>query len=381
MLNSKMQEIKMVDLFGQYSKIKEEIDQAISKTIIDSSFIKGSEVQSFENNLSKYLNIKHVISCGNGTDALQLALMACDFEKEDEIITTDFTFIATIEAIALLGLKPILVDVNPDDFTISTEAIKKAITPRTKAIIPVHIFGQCANMESITAIAKENNLKIIEDVAQALGSDYYFSDKTTVLKSGTIGDIGCTSFFPSKNLGAFGDGGALYTNDDDLAKIIRSLANHGMEKRYYHDRIGINSRLDGIQAAILNVKLKYLDKYNEARRKAAAYYDSKFSEISSIHIPYRNAFSKHMFHQYTLLVKNGKRNALKEYLAKHNIPSMIYYPVPLHIQKAYSEFDFTSHKFNITNEISEQVLSLPMHTELSEEQLAFISDKIINFFS
>lgn len=377
-----MEKIQMVDLKSQYQKIKPEIDKSIQNIIDTTAFVKGSEVKEFEKELSEYLNVKHTISCGNGTDALQIAMMALDLKPEDEIITTGFTFIATVEAIALLGLTPIMVDVNPKTFCIDPEEIEKAITPKTKAIVPVHLFGQCADMDKITEIAKKHDLYIIEDTAQAIGADYFFKnrDKIESQKAGTIGHIGCTSFFPSKNLGCYGDGGAIFTNDDQIAEKLRSIVNHGMEKRYYHDRIGVNSRLDGIQAAVLRVKLPHLDQYNQARKKAADFYDKHLSQIPQLEIPYRNPNSTHTFHQYTLLIRNADRNKLKEYLNEKNIPAMIYYPVPMHKQKAYKDFIGEEKKFEITEKLCQTVLSLPMHTELTEEQQIYICNSISEFF-
>jgi len=373
-----MQKIQMVDLHSQYLKMKSEIDNAIQNVINTSEFIKGSEVKKFEANLASYLSVKHVISCANGTDALQLALMALDLNAGDEIITANFTFIATAEVIALLGLNPVLVDVNPNTFTLDVEATKKAITPRTKAIMPVHLFGQAAEMHEIREIAKAHNLYIIEDVAQALGADYLSENISQ--KLGTLGDIACTSFFPSKNLGAFGDGGAVFTNNDALAEKIRILSNHGMKVRYYHDFIGINSRLDGIQAAILNVKLNYLDIYNQERQKAADFYDQAFKKCEFVEIPARNSHSTHIFHQYTLKIKQ-KRDDLKDFLEKKEIPSMIYYPVALHNQKAFSGSELAKGYFPITEMLTQQVLSLPMHTELNTQQLEYITTNILEFFN
>lgn len=368
----------MVDLKGQYDKIKTEIDNAIANVINETSFVKGEQVKVFENELASYLNVKNVISCANGTDALQIAMMALDLKPGDEVITADFTFIATAEVIALMGLTPVLVDVDPNTFLITPEAIKKAITPKTKAIVPVHLFGQCADMESIMEIAKEHHLFVIEDVAQANGCTYTFKNGIKQM-AGTIGHIGCTSFFPSKNLGCFGDGGALITNDEVLAKGVRSIANHGMTKRYYHDHIGLNSRLDTIQAAILRVKLKSLNHYNEARNKAADYYDKALSGISWIKIPERVSWSDHIFHQYTLIVEENKRDSLKNHLETKGIPSMVYYPVPIHSQVAYKKYGFNNEDFTITNSLSEKVLSLPMHTEMTDEQLNYIVEVIKSF--
>ncbi len=369
----------MVDLHGQYLKIKKEIDQAIQSVIDSTAFVKGPQVHKFEDELAAYLNVKNVIACANGTDALQIALMTLDLKPGDEVITSTFTFIATVEVIALLGYTPILVDVDPDTFLIDIKEIKKAVTKRTKAVIPVHLFGQNANMEEIINIAKEYNLYIIEDAAQSIGSEFYFSNKT-ISKSGTIGDIGCTSFFPSKNLGCYGDGGAIYTNNDQLAQKIRLIANHGMKVQYHYDRIGVNSRLDGIQAAILSEKLKYLDQYCKARQKVADYYDEQLNKIKGIKIPERVSNSSHVFHQYTLQVENDQRDKLKDYLRSKNIPSMIYYPIPLHKQKAFQKFGTLNLKLSVSEELVKKVLSLPMHTELDEEQLFYITSSIKEYF-
>ncbi|NSW45781.1 MAG: DegT/DnrJ/EryC1/StrS family aminotransferase [Bacteroidales bacterium] len=373
-----MEEIKMVDLYNQYLEIKQEIDEAIFSVIQKTSFVKGTEVTDFEKQLAHYLSVKNVISCGNGTDALQIALMALNLKPGDEIITTTFTFIATAEVIALLGLKPVLIDIDPRTFLIDVNQIKSKITPKTKAIIPVHLFGQCADMESIMNIAQQHNLYVIEDVAQALGCEYYFSNGQKA-KAGTIGHIGCTSFFPSKNLGCFGDGGALYTQDDNLAMMIRSIANHGMTKRYYHDHIGVNSRLDSIQAAILSVKLKKLDQYHLKRQQAAAFYDKELGSLSWLQIPKRVTNSNHIFHQYSILLKEGIREPFKDYLQENKIPTMIYYPVPIHLQKAYAHFNFNIYDFKNANYVAQNIISLPMHTELSHEQLSYICQTIKNF--
>lgn len=373
-----MKKIQMVDLKSQYLKIKQEIDNEIFSVINSTKFINGPVVKEFQNDLAKYLNIKHVVGCGNGTDALQISMMALDLKPGDEVITSDFTFIATVEVIALLGLIPILVDVDPKTFTIDPEKIKKAITSKTKAIVPVHLFGQAAKMDEIQVIAKEHNLFIIEDTAQAIGADYIFTENQKQ-KLGTIGDIGCTSFFPSKNLGSFGDGGAIYTNNDHLAEKMSSVVNHGMRIRYYHDYIGVNSRLDSLQAAILKVKLKYLDEYNIARQKAATYYDQAFNQNESLIIPSRYEKSSHIFHQYTLITKNINRNGLIEYLKNKDIPVMIYYPVPLHQQKAYYQYNFNDADFPVTNELSKTVISLPMHTELEKEEQDYIIENIFEY--
>ncbi len=374
-----MNKIQMVNLKSQYQKIKHEIDKGIQEVIESTAFIKGPKVKEFEKDLANYLGTKHVISCGNGTDALQVAMMSLGLKPGDEVITTSFTFIATAEVIALLGLVPVLVDVNPHTYNIEPNAIRKAITSKTKAIVPVHLFGQSAPMEEIMQIAKENNLFVIEDNAQAIGSDYTFEDGSQK-KSGTIGHIGCTSFFPSKNLGAFGDGGAIFTDDDKTAEQIRAIVNHGMKVRYYHDYVGVNSRLDSIQAAILIVKLKQLDEYAKARNNAAAYYDKAFANHPNITTPARYAKSTHVFHQYTLILKGADRESLRLYLAEKDIPMMIYYPVPLHLQKAYKSDRYSKGDFPITEELSNTVFSLPMHTELDEEQLEYITSGVLSFF-
>lgn len=375
-----MNPINMVDLKGQYLKIKNEIDKRVLDVIESTAFINGPEVKTFQQNLEKYLDVKHVIPCANGTDALQVAMMALDLKPGDEVITASFTFIATAEVIALLGLKPVLVDVNPETFNIDPAAIRKAITPQTKAIVPVHLFGQAAEMEEIMAIAKEHNLFVIEDNAQAIGAEYTFADGHKK-KAGTIGHIGCTSFFPSKNLGCYGDGGAIFTNDDVLADKLRIVVNHGMKVRYYHDLIGVNSRLDSIQAAILDVKLKHLDEYAAARNKAASYYDKAFSKTTKLSIPGRYIKSNHVFHQYTLITNGVDRIALQQFLAEKGIPMMIYYPVPLHMQKAYIDPRYKEGDFPVTEFLCEKVISLPMHTELDEDQLHFITDSVLEFLN
>ncbi len=369
----------MVDLKSQYNKIKAEVDEGIRQVIDSTAFIKGPKVKEFEQHLAHYLGIKHVISCGNGTDALQVAMMSLGLKPGDEVITTSFTFIATAEVIALLGLTPVVVDVNPDTYNIDPDSIRKAITANTKAIVPVHLFGQCAPMEEIMNIAKEYNLFVIEDNAQAIGADYIFDDGSKK-KSGTIGNIGCTSFFPSKNLGAFGDGGALFTDDDKIAEQARAVVNHGMKIRYYHDYIGVNSRLDSIQAAILDVKLKHLDEYAFARNSAAEFYDNAFANHPNITTPKRYSKSSHVFHQYTLKLKNANRISLQEHLKGLGIPMMIYYPVPLHMQKAYKSERYQKGDFPVTEYLSESVFSLPMHTELSVEQLEYITKGVLSFF-
>lgn len=371
--------IQMVDLYTQYLKIKDEIDREIQNVIRSSIFVKGGKVNEFEVNLREYLNVNHVITCGNGTDALQIAMMALDLNESDEVITTPFTFVATLEVLALLKLKPVLVDVDPGSFNIRPDLVDLHVSHKTKAIVPVHLYGQCADMEALGKIAEENNSFIIEDACQALGTEYIFRNGLTA-KAGTIGDIGCNSFFPTKNLGAFGDGGALYTNSDELAQTMRSIANHGMGQRYYYQQIGMNSRLDALQAAILDVKLKYLDQFISARQAAAEFYDKKLSGIPGLIIPARVAYSSHTFHQYTIQV-DGKRDALQNFLANKGIPSMIYYPKPLHLQEAYQYLGYRKGEFPVSEKLSEQVLSLPMHTELTEEQLEFITSSILEFFS
>lgn len=370
----------MVDLRSQYERLKADIDSAISGVINSTAFIKGPDVRLFEEELQRYLGIRNVIACANGTDALQIAMMALGLRPGDEVITTNFTFIATVEVVELLGLKLVLVDPEPGTFNISIEEVRKAITPRTKAIVPVHLFGQCADMEPLLEMAGQYGIHIIEDVAQATGAEYLFSNGT-VKKAGTMGIIGCTSFFPSKNLGCYGDGGALFTDNDDLAEQIRSITNHGMKVRYYHDTIGVNSRLDTIQAAVLRVKLRHLDRFNQARREAAGYYDRELTGINGITVPHRAPYSTHIFHQYTLRVAGDRRNSLRECLENEGIPSMIYYPVPLHVQKAYAHLGYSPDDFPVTGELTEQVLSLPMHTELDNEQLAYITGCIRSKFN
>jgi dTDP-4-amino-4,6-dideoxygalactose transaminase len=373
-----MQNIQMVDLIGQYQKIKDEVSPRMQTVLETAAFINGPEVKRFQKELEQYLGVKHVIPCANGTDALQVAMMALGLKPGDEVITTTFTFVATAEVIALLGLVPVLVDVDESSFLLNTDEVRGAITDKTKAIIPVHLFGQCANMESILSIANEHNLKVIEDGAQSIGSIFKFSNGESS-HSGTMGDFGCTSFFPSKNLGCYGDGGALFTNNDNLAETARMVVNHGMKVRYYHDEIGINSRLDSIQAAVLSVKLKQLNEYNNARRKAANYYDEAFKDISEIATPFRVENSTHVFHQYTMKMKGVNREAMQKYLMDNGVPAMIYYPVPLHQQKAYQDSRYSDGDFPIAEKLASEVLSLPMHTELSEEQLMYITGKIKEF--
>lgn len=375
--NLHMKKIQMVDLQSQYYKIKNEVDNAVLNVLDSAAFINGPEVKSFQTELESYLDVKHVIPCANGTDALQIALMALDLQEGDEIITADFTFAATVEVIHLLKLKSVLVDVDYDTFNISPEAVRKAITPKTKAIIPVHIFGQAANMEEILKIAEENNLFVIEDNAQAIGSDFTFADGTTK-KTGTMSTVGTTSFFPSKNLGCYGDGGAIFTNNDDLAHRLRGIVNHGMYERYYHDEVGVNSRLDSVQAAILRKKLPNLDNYNDGRRKAADYYDEAFAGNENILTPKRAEHSTHVFHQYTLRITNGKRNELQKFLTEKEVPAMIYYPVALRKQKAYYQ-ESNDADFVNTDRLLDQVISLPMHTELDDEQLKYITDAVLEF--
>ena len=373
-----MKNIQMVDLRSQYEKIKNEVNAGIQEVIDTTTFIKGGKVNDFQRNLESYLNVKHVIPVGNGTDALQIALMALGLKPGDEVITPTFTFIATAEVVALLGLTPVMVDVDFDTFNISVESVKKAITPKTKAIVPVHLFGQNADMEAILTLAKEHNLYVIEDACQSISSVYTFSDGSKV-QSGCMGDIGCTSFFPSKNLGCFGDGGAIFTNNDELAANMRAIANHGMVVRYHHDLIGVNSRLDSIQAAVLEVKLKHLNEYDASRRATAEFYDKAFSGIDKLIVPARYDKSTHVFHQYTLKLNGVKRSELQKYLADKGIPAMIYYPVPLHLQKAYQDPRYQAGDFPIAEKLCECVLSLPMHTELSEEQLKYITKNVLEF--
>ncbi len=370
--------IQMVDLKSQYEKIKTEVDAAIQNVLDNTAFINGPEVKAFQLELEQYLGVKHVIPCANGTDALQIAMMALDLKPGDEVITADFTYVATAEVIALLGLKPVLVDVVPNTFEIDVQAIEKAITSKTKAIVPVHLFGQCADMDAIMALAKKHNLYVIEDTAQAIGANYKSADGSTK-KAGTIGTVGCTSFFPSKNLGCYGDGGAMFTNDDALAAKIRMIANHGQSVQYVHDSIGVNSRLDSLQAAILRIKLRDLDNYAAARNKAANFYDKAFSNHPKLKTPARAKFSDHVFHQYTLQLVNVDRTALREFLASKDIPAMIYYPIPLHLQKAYLDPRYKAGDFPVTEKLCASVMSLPMHTELDEETLNYITTNVLEF--
>lgn len=370
----------MVDLSGQYIQIKEEVNTAIQQVIDSTSFIKGGKVNDFQSALETYLGVKHVIPVGNGTDALQIALMALGLKPGDEVITPTFTFIATAEVVALLGLTPVLVDVDFDTFNISVEALKKAITPKTKAIVPVHLFGQNARMEQILEIASENNLYVIEDACQSIGSEYIFSDGRKV-HSGCMGDIGCTSFFPSKNLGCYGDGGAIFTNNDSLASKMRSIANHGMVVRYYHDMVGVNSRLDSIQAAILEIKLKYLDRYIASRQEAATFYNKAFAVSEKLITPVQSEFSTHVFHQYTLKLVDVDRKLLQQHLENKGIPAMVYYPVPLHLQKAYQDDRYRAGDFPVAERLCSCVLSLPMHTELDTKQLQYITESVLEFLN
>jgi UDP-2-acetamido-2-deoxy-ribo-hexuluronate aminotransferase len=373
-----MQPIQMVDLKQQYQQIKQEVDAAIHAVIDTASFINGPAVQHFTGALAAYLQVKHVIPCANGTDALQIAMMALDLQPGDEVITPSFTYIATTEVVALLKLKPVFVDVDPKTFCIDPAAIEKAITPKTKAIVPVHLYGQAADMEAIMALAAKYKLAVIEDNAQAIGSDFYFSDGRQQ-KTGTIGTIGCTSFFPSKNLGCYGDGGAICTNDDALAEKMKKIANHGQTVRYYHDLVGCNSRLDSLQAAVLNIKLPRLDQYIDARRKAADFYDQALAGHKSITVPFRASNNKHVFHQYTLQLEGVDRDGLNQFLADNKIPSMIYYPVPAHRQQMFAASGGADFVLPVTDWLTHRVISLPMHTELTDEQLQLITSKVLEF--
>lgn len=378
----------MVDLKGQYEAIKNQVNNSIQEVIETTSFINGPKVKSFQSNLENYLGVKHVIPCANGTDALQIAMMGLGLKPGDEVITADFTFAATVEVIALLSLTPVLVDVDPDDFNISVEAIQKAITPKTKAIVPVHLFGQCAKMEQILELASQYNLFVIEDNAQGIGANYTFSNGEKA-KTGTLGHVASTSFFPSKNLGCYGDGGAIFTNDDDLAHTIRGIVNHGMYKRYHHDVVGVNSRLDSIQAAVLDAKLPNLDSYNKSRQNAARQYNAAFENHPNIITPKMGNTCKtlcdtcdcHVFHQYTLKIKNADRDALVAHLNSKGIPCGVYYPIPLHLQKAYKDSRYNEADFTVTNQLSKEVISLPMHTELDDEQISFITSAVLEFLS
>lgn len=373
-----MHPIEMVDLKRQYSKIKEEVNAGIQDVLSNASFIGGKAVTDFAAQLGNYLQVKHVIPCANGTDALQIAMMALNLQPGDEVITPSFTYIATTEVIALLQLKPVFVEVDPKTFCIDPLALEAAITPKTKAIVPVHLYGQPAPMEEILAIAAKHGLYVIEDNAQAIGADYTFSNGT-VAKTGTLGTIGCTSFFPSKNLGCYGDGGAIFTNDDTLANRLKMIANHGQSKRYYHDIVGCNSRLDTIQAAVLLAKLKRLDDYNKARRSVADYYDRAFAGNRFITTPFRADYGKHVFHQYTLLLEGVNRDGLNQFLASKNIPSMIYYPVPAHRQKMFEAYGSGNTELKVTDWLTERVISLPVHTEMDQEQMEYISSAVLEY--
>lgn len=383
-----MKKIQMVDLQGQYEKIKDVVNPSIQEVLDSAAFVNGPKVHEFQKNLEDYLGVKHVIPCANGTDALQIAMMGLGLEPGDEVITADFTFAATVEVIALLRLTPVLVDVDPVTFNIDIEAIKNAITPKTKAIVPVHLFGMCANMEAILEIAKSHNLYVIEDNAQAIGASYTFSDGSKK-KAGVMGDVASTSFFPSKNLGCYGDGGAIFTNDDDLAHTIRGIVNHGMYKRYHHDVVGVNSRLDAMQAAVLNAKLPHLDEYNRARREAARQYNKAFKGHPNITTPTGlsdcdgicESCDCHVFHQYTLKVNGLDRDALVQHLNSQGIPCGVYYPIPLHRQKAYLDERYNEADFKVTNQLVNEVISLPMHTELDDEQISFITSTLLNFIN
>ena len=383
-----MKKIQMVDLKGQYNDIKDVVNPSIQEVIETTAFVNGPQVHKFQSNLEQYLGVKHVIPCANGTDALQIAMMGLGLKPGDEVITVDFTFAATVEVIALLQLTPVLVDVNEDDFNINIEALKNAITPKTRAIVPVHLFGQCANMEAVMEIAEAHDLFVIEDNAQAIGANYTYSNGKKV-KAGTIGNVGATSFFPSKNLGCYGDGGAIFTNDDALAHTIRGIVNHGMYERYHHDVVGVNSRLDSIQAAVLNAKLPHLDNYNKSRQASARKYNKAFKGIASIVTPkVSNNCSEicdtcdcHVFHQYTLRVKGIDRDALVKHLQANDIPCGVYYPIPLHKQKAYSDARYNEADFGVTNQLVKDVISLPMHTELEDDQIEFITSTIIKFIN
>ena len=376
-----MKKIQMVDLKSQYDKIKETVNASIQEVLDTNTYINGPLVHQFQKNLEDYLGVKHVIPCANGTDALQIAMMGLDLKPGDEVITADFTFAATVEVIALLQLTPVLVDVDIDNMNISIEAIKKAITPKTKAIVPVHLFGRAANMDAIMAIAKEHNLYVIEDNAQAIGANYTFADGSKK-KVGVIGHIGATSFFPSKNLGCYGDGGAIFTNDDALAHTIRGIVNHGMYERYHHDVVGVNSRLDSIQAGVLNAKLPNLNQYNLARREAASKYNAAFAGNKNIITPaFDSNGDDHVFHQYVLRILDADRDALMQHLLSKGIPCAIYYPIPLHSQKAYLDVRYKEEDFVVTNQLVKEVIALPMHTELDDEQIKFITNSVLEFLN
>ncbi|PWL28780.1 MAG: transcriptional regulator [Fluviicola sp. XM-24bin1] len=375
-----MKKIQMVDLISQYQKIKPAVDEAIGGILETAQFINGPEVKGFQSELEDYLGAKHVIPCANGTDALQISMMALGLEPGDEVITPSFTYIATVEVVALLGLKPVFVEVDDMTFCMDPEKLEAAITSKTKAIVPVHLYGQAVNMEAIMKIADKHGIPVVEDNAQAIGSDYHFSDGRSQ-KTGTIGAIGCTSFFPSKNLGCYGDGGAICTNDDDLAAKMRQIANHGQSKRYYHDRVGVNSRLDSIQAAVLRIKLRELDNYIDARQKVADHYDAFFAQFENITTPVRDPRSKHVFHQYTMILEGIDRDELHQFLASKDIPSMIYYPVPAHRQEMFKTFNSAATDLPVTDWLTHRVLSLPIHTEMEQEQLDYICDAVAEFMS
>ena len=373
------QNIQMVDLKSQYHHIKDQIDQAVIECISSTAFINGPAVKEFQTNLEEYLGVKHVIPCANGTDSLQIAMMALELQPGDEVICPAFTYVATAEVIGLLGLIPVMVDVDPKTFNVTAKDIESAITSKTKAIVPVHLYGQSCDMEPIMRLAEKHNLYVIEDNAQAIGADYTFADGSKA-KTGTIGHIGSTSFFPSKNLGCYGDGGALMTNDDNLAQKMRMIANHGQEKKYYHKVLGCNSRLDTIQAAILKIKLNHLDQYSSARNTMAAFYDESFSNIKELEVPSRQNNSSHVFHQYTLKVKNGKRNELQKHLVEKGIPSMIYYPLPLYKQEAFQQFVSSDYKLETPEQLCDEVLSLPVHTEMNIVDMDYVCNSIKSFF-
>lgn len=365
----------MVDLQTQYQRIKSEVEEGLQEVLSSARFIGGEKVQAFQQHLERYLDVKHVIPCANGTDALQIAMMALDLQPGDEVIVPAFTYVATAEVIALLRLKPVLIDVELDTFNINADVVEAAITPKTKAIVPVHLFGQCSDMQPLMELVQARNIAVVEDNAQAIGAIY--KDKQ---RAGTIGDIGCTSFFPSKNLGCYGDGGAMFTNNDDLAAKLRMVANHGQSRRYYHDIVGVNSRLDALQAVVLDTKLQYLDEYNAARQNAAAYYDDCFKGISALEVPARADYSTHVFHQYTLRVKNGQRDALQAHLKERGIPTGIYYPVPLYRQKAYQHYFDQNTSLPNTEQLCQEVISLPMHSEMDKELLDYIVGSVLDFF-
>jgi dTDP-4-amino-4,6-dideoxygalactose transaminase len=374
-----MQNIQMVDLKTQYQRYQKEIDQAVLDVLSSTAYINGPAVKAFQTTMEEYLDAKHVIPCANGTDALQIAFMALGLKPGDQVIVPAFTYVSTAEVIALLQLEPVMVDVDPDTFNITAEIVEKAITPKTKAVVPVNLFGQSCDLGPIMELAEKHNLYVVEDNAQAIGADYTFPDGRTQ-KTGTVGHIGCTSFYPSKNLGAFGDGGAIYTNDDDLANMLHMVANHGQNKRYYHKYVGVNSRLDSIQAAILNIKLRHLDEFAAARQKAADFYDQAFADVPQVQTPVRSDFSTHVFHQYTLKLKEGDRNALQSFLKEKGVPSMIYYPVPLYEQEAFKGHSGGVNFLPVTDHLCKTVISLPMHTEMTEEVLTYIADAVKAFF-